>query len=61
MTDKLTLTQLEDLADFERSGHSNDINIEYIAYLWSMLQGLSEEFAEEIKRDYKIYSEEIKP
>ena len=57
---KLTLTQLEDLADFERGDMPDTENIWYIAYLWSMLQGLSEDFAEEIQRDYKIYSEEIK-
>ena len=57
---KLTLTQLEDLADFERGDMPDADNIEYIAYLWSMLQGLSEEFASELQRDYKIYSEEIK-
>jgi hypothetical protein len=60
MTDKLTLTQLEDLADFERGDIPDADNVEYIAYLWSMLQGLSEEFASELQRDYKIYSEEIK-
>ena len=58
--DKLTLTQLEELADFERSDMPDTENIWYIAYLWSILQGLSEEFAEEIQRDYKIYNEEIK-
>ena len=57
---RLTLTQLEELADFERSDMPDTENIWYIAYLWSMLQGLSEEFAEEIQRDYKIYNEEIK-
>ena len=57
---KLTLTQLEDLADFERGDIPDADNVEYIGYLWSMLQGLSEEFAEEIQRDYKIYIEEIK-
>jgi len=57
---KLTLTQLEELADWERGDVPNDTNIEYIAYLWSMLQGLSEEFAFELQRDYKIYNEEIK-
>ena len=57
---KLTLTQLEELADFERGDMPDTENIWYIAYLWSILQGLSEEFAEEIQRDYKIYNEEIK-
>ena len=57
---KLTLCQLEDLADYERGDIPDANNVEYIAYLWSMLQGLSEEFAEEIQRDYKIYVEEIK-
>ena len=57
---KLTLTQLEDLADWERGDMPNDTNIEYIAYLWSMLQGLSDDFASDIQRDYKIYNEEIK-
>ena len=57
---KLTLTQLEELADWERGDVPNDTNIEYIAYLWSMLQGLSEDFAVELQRDYKIYVEEIK-
>ena len=58
--DKLSLEQLEDLADWERGDMPDTENIWYIAYLWSILQGLSEEFAEEIQRDYKIYVEEIK-
>ena len=57
---KLTLSPLEDLSDWERGDMPNDTNIEYIAYLWSMLQGLSEDFASDIQRDYKIYNEEIK-
>lgn len=58
--DKLSLTQLEEFAEWERGDMLETENIWYIAYLWSILQGLSEEFAEELQRDYKIYSEEIK-
>ena len=60
MNDKLTLEQLNDLADFERSDMPDTENIWYIAWLWSILQDLSSEFETELKRDYKIYTEEIK-
>jgi len=56
--DKLTLTQLERLANWERSKKTNDSNIIYIAYLWSMLQGLSEDIAAELQRDYELYLKE---
>ena len=57
---KLTLEQLEDLADFERGDMPDTENIWYIAYLWYILQDLSSEFETELQRDYKIYNEEIK-
>ena len=57
---KLTLTQLEDLADFERGDMLDTENIWYIAYLWYVIQDLSAEFEAELQRDYKIYTEEIK-
>ena len=60
MTKELTLCQLEDLADFECGDLPNADNVDYIAYLWSLLQKLDDDFAFELQRDYKIYSEEIK-
>ena len=57
---KLTLEQLEKLADFERGDMPDTENIWYIAYLWYILQDLSSEFDTELKRDYKLYTEEIK-
>jgi hypothetical protein len=60
MIDKLSLEQLNDLADFEKSDMPVQENVWYIAWLWSILQDLSEEFASDLQRDYKIYIEEIK-
>jgi hypothetical protein len=60
MEDGLSLCQLEDLADFERGDIPDANNVEYIAYLWSLLQKLDRDFAFELQRDYKIYIEEIK-
>jgi hypothetical protein len=60
MTDKLSDKQLLDLADFERSDMPEHENIWYISYLWSLLQQYDESFAADLRKDYKIYSEEIK-
>lgn len=57
---KLTLTQLEELANWEWCKKTEDEKVLYIAYLWSMIQGLSEDIAAELERDYKKYSEQIK-
>ena len=57
---ELSLYQLEDLANFERGDMPDHVNVEYIAYLWHLLQKLDGDFAFELQRDYKIYSEEIK-
>lgn len=56
--DKLSLYQLEELAEHER-GHRED-NEFYIAYLWYILQDLSGEFAFELKRDYTAYEATVK-
>ena len=58
--DKLTLTQLEDLADFERGGMTKESDVDYISYLWSLLQDCDPSFADDLQRDYKTYVEEIK-
>ena len=57
---ELSLCQLEDLANFERGDTPDHANVEYIAYLWHLLQKLDDDFAFELQRDYKIYTEEIK-
>jgi hypothetical protein len=56
--DKLSLYQLEELAQHER-GHRKD-NEFYIAYLWYLMQDLDSEFEIELKRDYTAYKATIK-
>lgn len=68
MTDKLSYGQLLDLADFERSGHRVEDNVDYIAYLWDIIQdyddpkGLKQmqDIAMQLKKDYETYTKEIK-
>ena len=60
MSDELTLGQLLDLANFERGGMTKESDVDYISYLWSLLQDCDPSFADDLQRDYKIYTEEIK-
>ena len=58
MATRITLAELERMSHHENSHASKNTLMDYIAYLWWLLQDSDDEkFKADLQRDYKFYLE----